>query len=332
MGLDRPVRTAIRLLSSVVSLDQFTTWATWQLSSELSSVASAALISGFARNKIITIAPGCMRPMPRELMELKAPRNLLVAMTLLVSACATTVPTAPSLDARQSLAPTGKLRVGVYPGSPTSMIKDPVTGDAKGLGIDLGDELARRLGVPVERVEYLRVAEVVQAIKEGQVDFGISNASAARARVVDFSPPILSLELGYLVPHGSPVSTLSDIDRVGMRVGVTQGSTSQASLPYQLKNASIVTAPTVKDAIERLSHREFDAFATNKAILFEMSDSLSGSRILEGRWGLEDLAIAIPKGREAGMAYLRAFVEDIRSEGLVRRAAERGGLRGAVVR
>ena len=81
-----------------------------------------------------------------------------------------------------------------------------------------------------------------------------------------------------------------------------------------------------------LSQRKLNAFATNKAILFEMSDSLPGSRVLEGRWGLEDLAIAIPKGRETGMLYLRRFVEDIGADGLIKRAVERSGLRGAVSR
>jgi len=60
-----------------------------------------------------------------------------------------------------------------------------------------------------------------------------------------------------------------------------------------------------------------------------MSDELPSARVLDGRWGLEHLAIAIPKGRDAGMGYLRAFAEQARSEGLVTRAAERAGLRGA---
>jgi polar amino acid transport system substrate-binding protein len=72
-------------------------------------------------------------------------------------------------------------------------------------------------------------------------------------------------------------------------------------------------------------------YATNKANLFEMSDALPGSRVLAGRWGLEYLALAIPNGREAGMAYLRAFVADAKSEGLVARAAARVALRGVAV-
>jgi polar amino acid transport system substrate-binding protein len=79
-----------------------------------------------------------------------------------------------------------------------------------------------------------------------------------------------------------------------------------------------------------LSLRKVDTFATNKAVLFGMSDELPGSRMLDGRWGLEHLAVAIPKGRELGMAYVRKFAEDAKSEGLVDHAVERAGLRGTV--
>jgi polar amino acid transport system substrate-binding protein len=256
-------------------------------------------------------------------------RLLTSVVGLLLVACAG-MHSPPTPEVRQVLAPTGKLRVGVYPGSPTSMIRDAVSGETKGVSIDLGRELARRLGVPFEQVEYRRIAEVLDGMKSGQVDFTISNATPARARDVDFTQPILSIELGYLVPSGSPVSALADVDLPGIRVGVTQGSTSQSTLPRELKHAAVVPAPTLNSAVEMLAQRRLDAFATNKAILFEMSDALPGSRVIDGRWGLEHLAIAMPKGRDHGMSYMRKFVEDAKSEGLVTFAVERAGLRGTV--
>lgn len=256
-------------------------------------------------------------------------RLLAVVVGLLLTACAG-MHRPPTPEVRQALAPTGKLRVGVYPGSPTSMIKDGATGETKGVSVDLGKELARRLGVPYEQVEYRRIAEVLEGMKSGQVDFTISNATPARAKDVDFTQSLLSIELGYLVPSGSRISAFVDVDRPGVRVGVTQGSTSQSTLPRELKNAAVVPAQTLKDAVEMLSQGRLDAFATNKAVLFEMSEALSGARVLEGRWGIEHLAIAIPKGREQGMSYMRTFVEATKSEGLVARAAERAGLRGTV--
>lgn len=254
-------------------------------------------------------------------------RLWILAVPLLVAACAG-APTTPSKDVVQALAPTGKLRVGVYPGSPTSMLRDAASREDKGVAVDLGKELAKRLGVPYEQVEYQRVADVIAGLKSGTADFTISNATPARAKDVDFTQTILSLELGYLVPPGSPIVAFTDVDREGVRIGVTQGSTSQGTLPGLLRNATVVPAPNLKAAVAMLSQGKLDAFATNKAVLFEMSDSLTGSRVLDGRWGLEHLAIAIPKGREPGMTYMRRFVDDVISQGIVMRAADKAGLRG----
>jgi molybdate transport system substrate-binding protein len=236
--------------------------------------------------------------------------------------------TAPTTEARQALAPSGTLRIGVYVDSPISLLRDSATGEAKGVAHDSGKEVARRLGVASEVVEFPRVAEVLEALKAGRVDITVTNATAARAKDVDFTSPLLLLELGYLLPAGSPVTSLADIDRPGMRIGVTQGSTSQSTLPRRLKSATVVPAPSIKGAIEMLSQHQVDAFATNKANLFQISDSLPGSRVLDGQWGVEHLAIAIPKGRDQGMAWLQTFVAQAKAEGFVTRAVEKAGLRG----
>ena len=259
---------------------------------------------------------------------MRAARFLSAAILCLLTAACTGIPSAATPEVRQALAPTGKLRVGVYPGSPFSLIRNPVSGETSGVALEVGRELARRLGVPFEIVEYRRIAEVLEALKAGQIDVTLANATPARAKDFDWTPPLLLIELGYLVLPGSPVSALADVDRPGIRVGVTQGGTSNTTLAREFKNAKVVAAPTLKSAIEMLSQRSIDAYATNKANLFEMSDRLPGSRVLDGQWGLERLSIAIPKGRDQGMDYVRKFVEDVKSEGLVARAAERAGLRG----
>ena len=233
-------------------------------------------------------------------------------------------------DARQILAPTGKLRVGVYFGSPTSMVRDSKTNEVHGLSYDLGQELARRLNVPFEQVSYQRISDVLEGMKAGDVDFTISNSTPARAAVVTFSQNLLTIELGYLVAAHSPITAIADIRKPGLRIGVTKGSTSQGTIPKMLPNATVVPAENYKRGIEMLEHGEIDTYATNKPTLFEMSDQMPGSRILEGRWGEEHLAVAIPKNHEAGLEYIRRYVEEVQTSGLVAQSAERAGLRGAV--
>lgn len=230
----------------------------------------------------------------------------------------------------ETLAPTGPLRVGVYPGSPLSMVKDQRTGEARGISYDLGAQFAARLSVKVGYMTYQRIADVLDAMKNGKVDFTVSNATAARARDVDFSGTLLSLELGFLVPPRSVIDRAEDVDRAQTRVGVTKGSTSETTLPARLTKASVVAVENLKVAIAMLSQGELDAFATNKPTLFQMSDEMPGSRVLDGNWGLEHVAIAIPKGREQALAAVNEFVAGVRSDGSLWQAAVRAGLRGVV--
>ena len=237
---------------------------------------------------------------------------------------------APAVDPQASLAlaPTGALRVGVYPGSPSSMVIDAKTGEKVGVALNLGRELARRLGVPLTVVEFKRAAEVVDALKAREVDFTITNASPARANVVDFTATLIDLELGYLVPPASAMQSAADADREGMRIGVAQGSTSQSTLSREYKLARLVLLPSLQAAAEFLQQGKIDAFATNKAILFEMADGLPGFKILQDRWGLEHLAIAIPKGREAGLPYLNQFAQEAKTSGFLQSIVDKSGLRG----
>jgi polar amino acid transport system substrate-binding protein len=234
------------------------------------------------------------------------------------------------MDTRDVLAPTGKLRVGVFPGSPLSMALDHATGEMHGLGVDLGKELAKRLGVPFVPVNFQRIAEVIEAMKAGDVDFTISNATPARAAHVAFSQTLISLELGYLVPAASPIAAMSDVGKPGLRIGVTKGSTSQGTIPKMLPHATVVPAENAKRAIEMFERRVLDLFATNKPTLFQMSDQMPGSRLLDGRWGVEHIAVAIPRGRDSAMEYLRGFVEEAQTSGLLSQAVERAGLRGVL--
>jgi len=230
-------------------------------------------------------------------------------------------------ELRRVLAPSGALRVGVYAGSPTSLVRGP-DGVDRGVTAELGRVLAQRLGVAVEQVELARVSLVIDALQAGTLDFTVTNATAQRAERIDFTSPLIDLELGVLTLPDSPVQAIDDLDRPGQRIGVTQGGTSEATLAQRLRSAHVVPAASLAEAAQRLAARELDAFATNKAILFELADSVPGARVLPGRWGVEHLAIAVPKGRRAGARFLEATAQELRASGAVREAAQRAGLRG----
>ncbi len=264
----------------------------------------------------------------------------MLGLALWLSACAPflvapVTPAAPvalavpvSTSARQALAPTGTLRVGVYPGSPTSLVIHPQTGERSGVALALGQLMGQQMGVPVQVVEFARVADIITAIQRGQVDMTFTNASPARAQDVDFTRTLVQLELGLLLPPNSTVTRFVEVDRVGMRVGVSQGSSSQGVLTQQFKKAQIVPVASLEVAQQLLRTGQLDAFATNKGILFEMREKLPDFKVSDDRWGLENLAIAVPKGREAGQAFLAAFADQVTGSGQLTRMADRAGLRG----
>jgi polar amino acid transport system substrate-binding protein len=221
------------------------------------------------------------------------------------------------------------LRIGVYAGSPTSLVRD-AKGNAAGIAVELGKALAKRLGTGAELVEFDRVAQVVDALAAGKIDVSFMNATPARARLIDFTATLLDIEQGYLVPRGSAIRTIADCDAPGRRVGVTEGSSSQAVLSQSLRAATLVTAASIEAATALVASGRVDAYATNKSILYQMAGQLPGARVLPGAIGLEHMAVAIPKGRGAALSYVKAWTAEAPTQRLVVRAARRAGLRGMV--
>ena len=253
-------------------------------------------------------------------------RSVLISLALLLAGCATTAP-APSPEIRQVLAPTGQLRVALYVGTPTSVLS---AADRRGVGYDLGQELARRLHVPFAPMILEKNADVQAAMRAGKADLAFTNASPERMRDMDFTQTHLAVELGYLAGPKTAVKSLADVDKPGVRVGVTAGSTSQGTLTAAYKNAKVVPTATFDQGLEMLAAGTLDLYATNKANLSAMGDKLPGAHVLDGNWGVERHAMAIPKGREAGLPYAKAFAADAVAKGLVKRAAVRAGLKGMV--
>jgi polar amino acid transport system substrate-binding protein len=249
---------------------------------------------------------------------------------LLLTGCAG-ISTAPTPEARKALAPTGKLRVGLQLGNPLNVIRDSASGEMKGVAFDLGNALARRMGVPFEPVLYPSVGALLDSGKSGAWDVAFVGFSPARAEEWDFSAMHLEVEFGYLIPGGSSISTMADVDRPGIRVAVQEKSQPDIFVSRTLKNATVVRAPSLAGTVEMLKSGRAEVIFSIKPSLFEASNQLPGSRVLDGRPGIDPHAMVMPKGRDLGVAYARQFIEDAKSGGLVKDAIDRVGMRGAVV-
>lgn len=229
------------------------------------------------------------------------------------------------------LAPTGSLRAGLYPGSPGSLIVGDTPERNRGLGFELGRAFAAYLGVAFEPVIFATNGEILAQAKAEQLDFVFVNATPVRAEYLALAEPLLFTDQTYLVGPRCSVQKIDDIDARGMRVGVSAGSTSEMTLPKLLSQASVVSTHSLEEVIRLLSSGEIDAFATNKAILSELADNVLGSRILEGAWGRESIAIGIPKRRVQALPIVTEFCAEVKQSGLLAAAVRRSGMRGAQI-
>jgi polar amino acid transport system substrate-binding protein len=177
----------------------------------------------------------------------------LVLVLALVSACAS-IPDVRTAAARKELAPTGTLRVGVViapvAANPFFATKDPATGKRRGVTIDLGAELAQKLGVPLELVAYAPTAALLKDTTSGAWDVTFLPIDPEREKVVDFGPAYFVTESTYLVPPGSTIRSIAEVDRPGVRVAARIKSTQAAHLSKSLKNATLLLPGTVAAVLE----------------------------------------------------------------------------------
>lgn len=233
--------------------------------------------------------------------------------------------------ARADLTATGKLRVGVNHGNFLLVQKDKASGEVRGIVADLAHELGRRLDAAVELVHYAGAGQLADSAGSGAWDVAFLGAEPQRAQQIDFTPAYLEIPATYLVPAGSPIRSLAEVDRKGVRIAVASKSAYDLYLSRNVKLAQLLRAEGIQGSYDLFVAQKLEALAGLKARLLSDAESLPGSRILEGQFTAVQQAIGTPMGRDAGAAFLREFVAEIKASGLVARTIERHGIRGVAV-
>ena len=229
------------------------------------------------------------------------------------------------------LAPGGKLRVGINFSNHLLTARDPVTKAPSGVALDLGHELGKRLKVPVEIVSCESAGELAESAATGAWNVGFLAIEPKRANEITFTAAYVEIEATYLVPPGSPLKTLADVDRKGVRIAVTGKAAYDLYLTRTLQHATLSRTATADAAFALLIADKMEALAGLKPRLVTDNENLPGSRILEGRFTAVQQAAGTPKGHDAGAKYLSAFIEDVKATGFVARAIEKNNVRGLTV-
>jgi polar amino acid transport system substrate-binding protein len=235
----------------------------------------------------------------------------------------------PSL--RSELAPTGKLRVGINYGNPVLATRDPANGELRGVAVDLARELGTRSGLPVELVAFDSAGKMFDAVKAGAWDVAFLAIDPGRADEIIFTAPYVEIEGTYLVPSGAPFSTTAEVDRDGVRIGVSAKSAYDLFLSRSIEQAELIRASDPNAAFELIVAGKVDVVAGVRQHLVASAAKLPGSRVLDGRFMAIQQALGIPKGCEEGARYLREFIEDVKASGFVAKAIDKAGVRGVSV-
>ena len=232
---------------------------------------------------------------------------------------------------RADLAPTGAVRAAINYGNFILATKDTATGESRGAAIDLANELGRRLGVPVQLVAYDSVAVMGDAAPTNVWDIAFLGSDPAREKLMSFTAAYLEIEATYLVRGDSRLRSATEVDREGVRVAAPARANYELYLKRTLARAQLVSTEGADAAFQALASGQVEALAGLKQALLGLQEKLPGSRIVDGRFMAVQQSIAVPKGRDAGLAFLRGLVEDAKKSGLVARAIERTGARGVNV-
>lgn len=229
--------------------------------------------------------------------------------------------------------PTGTLRASYIATNPVQASIDPKTGKTRGPGAAIARELARRLGVPVTITGVAGPAGVIDSIKKGEADIGFLAFDPQRAKEVDFSQPYALAQNTFLVREDSPLKSVGDIDRPGIRIGVTERDAGDLYLSRHLQAAEIKRNGTgnLNIVIPWLGDRTVDAYGTNRQRLTEIAMRNPGYRLLPDNFYGVEQSVVVAKGSTALLEDVNALLDEARRSGLIATAIEQAGLLGVDV-
>jgi polar amino acid transport system substrate-binding protein len=245
--------------------------------------------------------------------------------SLVIAACASSPEPSATAAVRAELAPSGTLRAGINYNNALLARRDPATGELSGIAVDIARELARRVGVPIELLPYESAGKLSTDAKSRVWDIAFLAIDPARAADIDFTAAYVQLEGTYLVPAGSTLRTIQDVDRDGVRIAVTAGSGYDLFLTRELKHAKLVRAENTPLSLELMQTQKLEAMAAIKTQLVASAKGLPGSRVIDGHFMTIPQAAGVPTGRPAATRYVREFIEALKASGFVARALSQHG-------
>jgi polar amino acid transport system substrate-binding protein len=232
--------------------------------------------------------------------------------------------TAPA-DVVAALAPGGRIRAAINLGNEVLAQRDPKTGVVSGVIVDITNELARRLGVPVDSIYYDTGGKIAPAQPTDRWTISYLGTEQSRVAGFDVTEPYLTLDGTYLVRENSRFHGVGDLDQDGVQIATALNSAYDQELSKMLKHAKLVRAPTSLAAIELFERGGIDAAAGVRQALVTAQKSAKGMRVLPDAYTHIDQAVTIPKGHDSTLRYLQALVAELKTSGFIKKSLDRSG-------
>ena len=229
---------------------------------------------------------------------------------------------------REQLAPHGVLSAAVYLGNFLLVTGRTASGEPTGIAPDICRAIAKQLDVSLDLIGYETQDEVVDAAASGRCSIVLVGSDPARAEKVTFTPAYAELEATYLVPMGSPIQNISQVDQPGVRIASFFKSAYDHWLQRNLKHATLVHADSLQASNELFLSEKLDALAGLKTGLVSFSKKVPGSRILDGQFTGIQQAVATKKSNLEAIEFLSTCVAEFIRSGLVTNLIEQYKVQG----
>ena len=217
----------------------------------------------------------------------------------------------------KELAPTGVLRAGINLGNFLLVTGKSASGDPEGVSPDMARAIADKLGVPVKYVPFAKPGELADQAGNNVWDIGLIGAEPQRAEKIAFSAAYVEIESTYLVPPGSPLKTIADVDAKGVRIVSTARAAYDLWLERNIKNAELLRVNSMDEAFDKFTGEKLEALAGLKPRLLADLEKLPGGRIIDGQFAAVQQAIGTARANTAGAAFIAQFVEEAKASGFV---------------
>ena len=231
-------------------------------------------------------------------------------------------------DILSQLAPTGTLRAGINMANKLLVTGETASGDPDGVGPEFAAMIAERLGVDINYVPFPTPGDLADAAEGGVWDTGLIGAEPSRAEKIAFTAAYVEIEATYMVPAGSPIQSIEEVDQPGIRIAVSGRSAYDLFLTRNLKHAELVRAKGLPGATKLFVEEKLDALAGLRPPMTEDLPNLPSARILDGRFTAVQQAVGTPKANDAAAAFLSDFVEESKGNGTVAGLIDKHGVTG----